>query len=207
MKRNLTVVCVLTGLCVALFAAVSVLGFVYSVLPVGIVGVFLTLVAVWVLIGSVYRERLYERVDSRFRARDYAAARAMLDRALRNHFTFPIARIIVWQLYLKVALAQDDVPAAERCASRLRHNGGDGWKYRTAYFYVLLYLDWGELSAATAEYEQFRNACASSAIYRTRIEVLDALFARINGRESVLPDAAKDSCYPIVHRVVDRYCP
>lgn len=205
MRRNLTVVCILTGLTVAFFAAVTVLGFVFDLLPVGIVGAVMTLVAAWVLAGSIYRERLYDRFSAKFEAYDYVAARAILDKSLHNHLLFPIARIIVWQLYMKVAAAQDDIPTAERYATSLRHGGGEGWKYRTAYFIVLLNLDWGDLPAATAEYEAFRSACAHSEIYRSNIDVLDALFKGINGGEYVIPDQAKRSRYPIVHRVIEKY--
>ncbi len=206
MKRNLTVVCILTGLCVALFAATTVVGFVFDVLPVGIVGAIMTLVTLWVLAGSIYRERVYEQVEARYRVNDFAAARAILDRAEHNHLLYPIARIIVLQLYVRVALAQDDTATAERYVSRLRHNGGDGWRYRTAYFIVLLNLDWGDVPAATAEYEAFKSACASSEIYRSRIEVLDAIFANIHGEAREMPDTAKQSKYPIVHRVIRKYC-
>ena len=206
MKRNLTVVCILTGLCVAAFAATTVIGFVFGVLPVGIIGAMMLLIALWVFAGSIYRERVYEAFDARYHAGDYVAARAILDRAERNHFLYPIARIIVLQMYVRVALAQDDTATAERYVSRLRHNGGDGWKYRTAYFIVLLNLDWGDVPAATAEYEAFRNACANSEIYRTRIETLDAIFANIHGEARPMPEAAKQSRYPILHRVVQKYC-
>ena len=205
MKRNLTVVCILTGLTVLFFAAVTVLGFVFEILPVGIVGAVMTVIALWVLAGNVYRELLHDAVIDKFDAYDYPAARAKLDKALRNHFFFPIARMIVWQLYTMVALAQDDIPAAERYASSLRHGGGEGWKYRTAYFIVLLNLDWGDVPAATAEYDSFKSACSHSSIYRSRIEVLDALIAGIQGREYTIPDGAKHSRYPIVHRIIEKY--
>ncbi len=206
MKRNLTVVCILIGLCVAIFAATTAVGFVFDALPVGIVGAVLTLVALWVFAGSIYRERVFDAFEARYRVGDYAAARAILDRAERNHFLYPIARIIVLQLYVRVALAQDDTATAERYVARLRHNGGDGWKYRTAYFIVLLNLDWGDVPAATSEYEAFRNACANSEIYRSRIETLDAIFANIRGEARPMPEAAKESKYPILYRVVQKYC-
>lgn len=206
MKRNLTVICVLMGLCTAVFAAVTVIGFVFDVLPAGIVGAVMLLVGLWVFAGSIFCERVFEAADARYRVGDYPAARAVLDRAERNHFLYPIARMTLLQMYVRVALAQDDTATAERYVSRLRHNGGDGWRYRTAYFIVLLNLDWGDVPAATAEYEAFRNACASSEIYRSRIEVLDAIFANIHGEAREMPDAAKQSKYPIVHRVVQKYC-
>ena len=159
MKRNLTIVCVLNGICVALFAAVGVLGFVYNVLTAGILGVFMTVIALWILAGNIYREWLYDAVEHRFSVGDYAGARAYLDRAERNHLLYPIVRVIVCQLSLKVALAIDDIPTAARCVNRLRHNGGDGWQYRTAYAIILMNLDWDDVDAARTEYEAFRRAC------------------------------------------------
>ena len=206
MKRNLTIVCVLNGICVAVFVAVGVLGFVYGVLTAGILGAFMTLIALWVLAGNIYREWLYDKVEHRFAVRDYAGARAYLDRAEHNHLLYPIVRIIACQLSLKVALAIDDIPTAARCVNRLRHNGGDGWKYRTAYPIILMNLDWDDVEAARAEYEAFRRACAHSSIYRTRLETLDAVFSHLDGNAAPLPDEVKNSPYPIVHRVVRKYC-
>ena len=206
MKRNLTLVCVLNGICVAVFAAVCAVGFIYGVLTAGIIGAFLTLVALWTLAGNIYREWLFDVVEHRFAARDFAGARACLDRAERNQLLYPIVRVTAFQLSLKVALALDDIPTAARCVNRLRHNGGDGWRYRTAYAIILLNLDWDDVDAARAEYEAFRNACAHSAIYRTRLEALSAVFSHLNGEETALPDEIKNSPYPIVHRVVRKYC-
>ncbi len=206
MKRNRVVVCVLAGLCVAIFIAMTVSGFVFDVLPAGVVGAVMTAVSLWGLAGSIFCERVYDTATARYRVGDYAAARAVLDKAERNHLFYPIARITLLQLYVVVALTQDDTATAERYVSRLRHNGGDGWRYRTAYFIVLLNLDWGDLPAATAEYEAFRSACSASEIYKSRIEVLDAIFANIHGEPRPMPDAAKQSKYPILHRVVQKYC-
>ena len=77
MKRNLTVVCVLTGLCTALFAGVAAAGFVYGLIAVGVIGCLMAVVSLWYLAGSIQRERLYLRFERRFAAADYAAAVAL----------------------------------------------------------------------------------------------------------------------------------
>ena len=206
MKRNLTIVCVLNGICVAVFVAVGVVGFLYGVLGAGILGTFLAVIALWLLAGNIYREWLYDKVEHRFAVRDYAGARAYLDRAERNHLLYPMVRIMACQLHAQVALALDDAATVNRYISRLRHDGGNGWKYRTAFAVILLNLDWGDISAARAEYEEFRAACAHAQIYKSHIEVLDAIFAHIEGNAVELPEEAKRSPYPVLHRVVRKYC-
>lgn len=205
MKRNLTVVCVLVGACTLFFAAVTAVGAAYGIIPVIVCGAVMTLVGIWAFIGSVLRERIYERAENRIGCGDYYGALAVLDKASRNHLFFPLYRMIVYQLYVRAELAIDDVAAAAKHADCLRHAGGDGWKYRTAFYVVLFNLDWEDLSAAQAEYESFKNACAHSALYREQISVLDALFARLGGENVPLPEAAKTSPYPVVHRLIERY--
>lgn len=205
-KRNLTVVCVLTGLCVLLFAGVTVVGIVFQVLPVWISGAILTVVSVWVFAGGIYRERLYDAVEHRMKVNDPAGARTILDRAEHNHLFYPLARIVACQLYIRVALVQDDTVTAEHYVSRLRHGGGAGWKYRTAYVVVLMNLDWEEVGVARHEFEEFRSACAHSQIYRSRIQILETIFDHIDGKAGELPDEAKTSPYPLVHRVIRKYC-
>lgn len=204
MKRNLIAVCILVGLCVALFAAVTVVGFVFSAYPAGILGALMTLVSIWVLAGSVYREIVYRRFDERFQNRDFAGALQVLDTARRNHFLFPLVRIVAYQLYLKAELAVDNTAAAAKYADVLRHAGGDGWKYRTAYYVTVLNLDWGDVAAAQAEYEDFKNNCAHSELYRGQLSELDALLKKVGGSDEPLPESVKRSPYPAVHRIVER---
>ncbi|MDE5897493.1 MAG: hypothetical protein K2H43_06750, partial [Clostridia bacterium] len=101
MKRNLTVVCILAGLCTALFAAVAAVGFLYRLIPVGVVGCLMAVVGLWYLLGSIERELVYSRFEKRFAVRDFAGAVAILERAARNHLFFPVYRIIVFQLFVK----------------------------------------------------------------------------------------------------------
>lgn len=205
MKRSLTVVCSITGVLAAAFAAGAFLGFWYRVYFAGAICACMALVALWVLVGSVLREKLYLRFEQKFDALEYAGAKAVLDRASRNHFFYPVYRVVVHQLYIKAYLALDDTAAAARHVECLRHMGGVGWKYRTAFFVCLVNLDWGDVSAAETEYTAFSHDCASSKLYRGQLDLLDAVFARLNGEEAPVPESAKNSPYPVVHRVIDKY--
>lgn len=205
MRRNLTVVCVLTGLATAFFAAVTFVGFWFGVIVAGVLGAVMTLVGVWFFAGSILREQVYDRFEKKFAQKDFHGAVAVLEKASRNHLFFPLYRMVVYQLYLKAYLALDDTAAAAKYVDCLRHAGGEGWKYRTAFFVVLFNLDWEDFAAAHAEYEGFRKACEQSEIYREQIAILEALFARIAGEKATLPEGAKTSPYPIVHRIVEKY--
>lgn len=140
------------------------------------------------------------------RAADYAAAVALLDRASHNPIFFPVYRIIVFQLYIRAYLALDDTAQAAKYVDILRHAGGTGWKYRTAFFVIVVNLDWEDIAAAQEEYDAFRKDCAHAQIYREQIGILDAVFAHLAGETPPVPDAAKRSPYPVVHRVIQKYC-
>ncbi len=206
MKKNCIVPCILLGLCALLFAAAGVVCFVYGQYAPGGIAVAFLLVCLWAFAGYVFREIVRERFVGRYRVRDYAGAKAVLDRAARNHLLYPFMRIALNQMYLRVSLCLDDIPAAVHYADLLRRVGGDGWKYKTAYFMILFHLDWEDLSAARVEYESFRTACAGAAVYREQLEILSAVFAHIDGQGGELPAGVKQADYPILHRIVRRYC-
>lgn len=205
MKRNLIAVCVLTGLVTAFFVAVAVLGFVYGVPVAGALGAVMAVVALWVLVGSVWREICYERYERCFLARDFFGAKHLLDRAAKNVLLYPIFRTVACQLYMQVFTALGDTSSAEHYISLLRHSGGTGWKYRTAFYFVLLNLAWEDIDAARTEFEDFRKNCSHAEIYKEQIEVLTALFALIDGETAELPACVKNSPYPAVHKVVERF--
>lgn len=206
MKRSLTVVCVLIGASAAAFAAGAVLSFWYSIYYAGAICACMALVALWMLVGSILREKLYLAFEKKFEKREYASAKTVLDKASRNLFFYPVYRVIAHQLYIKAFLALDDTASAARHVECLRHMGGTGWKYRTAFFICIVNLDWNDISAARTEYAAFAHDCASSQIYREQLEILNAVFSHINGEDAPVPEAAKRSPYPAVHRVIDRYC-
>ncbi|MDE7158957.1 MAG: hypothetical protein K2N74_05205 [Clostridiales bacterium] len=205
MKRNLIVVCVLTGLVTAFFGAVAFLGFWYNVLVAGVLGAVMAAVSLWVLMGSVWRERCYEKFDRHFDEHDFYAAKLVLDKASKNVILYPVFRSVAGQLYMKAYMALDDISATEHYVSLLRRIGGAGWRYRTAFFFILLNLEWKDISAARGEFEDFRQNCGHAEIYREQIQILTALFALIDGKESELPDSVKNSPYPVVHRLLERH--
>lgn len=204
MRRNLIAVCAVVGVCAAAFLAVTVLGIIWQNVVMITVGAVMSLVALWVTAGSVYRERIYETFEKKFGARDYAGALETLDKASQNHFFFPLFRTIAYQLYIRGELAVDNLAEAAKYVDLLRHVGGDGWKYRTAFYVVLFNLDWGEYAVAREEFEEFEKACAHSSLYREQLETARALLNLINGGDEPLPECVKKSPYPVVGRIVER---
>ena len=206
MRRNLIAVCALVGVSTAAFLAVTVLGIIWKNAVMIAVGAVMSLVALWVTAGSIYRERTYEVFEKKFGARDYAGALETLDKAAQNHFFFPMFRTVAYQLYIRGELAVDNLAEAAKYVDLLRHVGGDGWKFRTAYYVVLFNLDWGEYAVARDEFEEFEKACAHSSLYKEQLETLRALLGRINGGDDPLPESVKKSPYPVVGRIVERCC-
>ncbi len=206
MKKSCVLACVLLGLCALIFAAAGIVCFVFEVYAAGCMSFVAMLVDLWAFAGYVYRENMREHFIARYRVRDYAGAKSILDRASRNHVLYPFLRIALNQMYLRIDLCLDDIPAAVRRAELLRRLGGDGWKYKTAYWFTLFNLDWEDVVAARTEYEAFRAACAHAEIYKDQLNVLAAIFAHIDGRGGALPDSVKNADYPILHRIVRRYC-
>ena len=120
MKKSLTVVCVLLGICTALAIVVAVIGFVYGILALGIIGSIAALVSLWFFAGMLYRDVFYNRVAACFAAKDFAKARDAIDRAERNQFFYPIIRVLVFQLGLRTAIGLDDTTDAVRYIESLR---------------------------------------------------------------------------------------
>ena len=119
MKKNCIFVCVILGLVTALFAGAAVVSFVLGgsvgVAP-GVAACLLALIAAWVFAGYLRREIAREKFIARYRVRDYEGAKAVLDKAAGNHFLYPFMRIALNQMYLRVELCLDDVPAAVKGA-------------------------------------------------------------------------------------------
>lgn len=206
MKKSLTVMCLLLGLCTVAAIVVAVLGFVLDILPLGIIGCIAALVSLWFFAGMLYRDVVYNRVITCFDAKDFAKAREIIDGAERNQFFYPIVRVLVFQLGLRTAIGLDDTTEAVRYIESLRALGGNEWRYKTAYFLAMINLDWEDVSAARAEYTDFSEACGGSEAFHEQLEILDAVFAHIDGEGGELPEAAERSEYPVVHRVLTKYC-
>ena len=136
----------------------------------------------------------------------YAEARALLDKKRKSPFFF-LVRTVAFMWYINASMALDDLPAADYYIDLLRHNGGKGWKYMTAYPYILIRLDNGETDTARMEFEEFRRECAHAEIYREQIEVLTAIFCRLyrTANEKPLPQAAVGSAFPVVSRILGKH--
>ena len=104
-------------------------------------------------------------------------------------------------------MALDDLETASRYVESLRHGGGAGWKYKTAYSHILIKLDAGDIETARTEYEEFRTQCAHAEIYREQIAILKAIFQRLLTVRNTepLPAAAVESPYPVISRILGKH--
>ncbi len=141
-----------------------------------------------------------------FAEQKYEEERAFIEKKMKSPFYF-LVRMSARQHYIRVCMALDDLPTASRYIASLRHGGGKGWKYMTAYYYILIKLDEGDLKTARAEFEEFRRDCADAEIYKTQIEILTAIFSRLlTARDNTpLPLSAVESSYPVVSRILGRH--
>lgn len=141
-----------------------------------------------------------------FSERRFAEEREYIEKKMRSPIYF-LVRTTAMEHYIRVCMALDDLPTATRYIDRLRHGGGKVWKYRTAYAYILIKLDEGDMPAARSEFEEFRRDCAHAEIYKTQLEILTAIFSRLlTARENApLPVAAVESNYPVVSRILGRH--
>ena len=206
MKRSLLVESIFLGVGLAALLALTVFGAVYGIIPVIVVGAFMALVALWLLCGSIFREYEYEKFTKKFAQRDYAGALELLDKAVSNHFFYPVFRTVAYQLYVKGELAVDNLAEAAKYVDLLRRGGGEGWKYRTAFYVVLFNLDWGDFAAARTEFLDFEKHCSHSERHMSEIETLRSLIEHIEGSAEPYPESVKASPYPVVHRIVERSC-
>lgn len=208
MKRNLFVY-IGVPLCAAVFLAFGVWVLVVDRDPREIAcGVFLLAFAVFTLFllaKVVMQDDLKMKCGKWFEEKKYAEERAYLEKVRKGPLSF-MTRIPAMCNYVCACMALDDLPAAARIIDRLRHGGGAGWKYQTAYCYILIKLDGGDLETARREYEEFRTQCAKAEIYHDQIEVLTAIFHRLmkTRNNDPLPASAVNSSYPVVGRILGR---
>ena len=131
-------------------------------------GAFLLAFAVLALLvfaKIVMQDNLNAKCGKLCAEKRYVEERALIEKKMKSPFFF-LVRIVAIKRYIRASMALDDLPAAKRYIDLLRHNGGAGWKYMTAYFYILIKLDEGAMEVARAEYEEFRTQCAHAAIYK-----------------------------------------
>ena len=203
---------VLTGIAVAIAAAGTALAFVYALYGVGAAAAAVTVILILCFAGEIVQDNFYMQSESLFTAHKYEEEKAFLEKIKGNHLLFPFMRERYYLIAIRNALARDDLALAKSYVERLRH--GDrlrhiedvGMKYKTAYAYILILLDEGNMSEARAEYEDFRIHNEHYAIYKYRLEVLGALFARLLTKNDVpLPEAAVESPYPVIKRILGRH--
>lgn len=203
--QHVTVV-VLLSLCIALFAACAVYGGIKANVGAVVIMCVMAIFSLLCLLGIIRQGRLCAQIEKLLPERRFREAKDVLDRAMKNYLLFPFMRISLYSYYIVTAAALDDLPLAEKYIDRLRHGGGPGWKYKTAYLYILIKLDEGDVKTAQAEYADFRHNNEKAEIYRQQIEVLDAVFSRLFSRsDEPLPEAAVNSFFPVLHRILGKH--
>ena len=205
MKRNLILYSLLSIVAV-LLAGAAVFGYVKGSTVAG--GIFSVMTGLWILyiISAAIQDALFDKCAKLFSEKKFEEERALLERKMKSPFYF-LVRITVIQHYISVCCALDDLATAKRYIDRIRHGGGNGWKYRTAYLYILIKLDEGDVQTARGEFSEFRKDCAHAEVYKGQFEILDAIFSRLFSlRDNVpLPDSIEKSSFPVVNRILGRH--
>ena len=154
MKRNLFVYIGLPILA-AVFLAFGIVVLVLDSEPGEIVGGAVLLAAavfaLLLLVKAVMQDNLNIKCGKLCAEKRYDEERALIEKKMKSPFFF-LVRIVAIVRYIRASMALDDLPAAKRYIDLLRHNGGKGWKYMTAYFYILIKLDEGDIATARTEY-------------------------------------------------------
>ncbi len=197
---------VLTGIGAAIAIAGAAVAFCYRQYVVGAMLTVLAVVAVFCFVGEIAQDNFALKCEALFSARKFDEEQKFLDKVRRNHILFPFVRERYFLNAISNAVARDDLALAKTYADRLRHGGDHSLKYKTSFVTVLILLDEGNVEKARAEYEDFRINNERFALYRTELEVLSALFARLfTKNDTPLPEAAVNSCYPVVKRILGRH--
>ena len=196
---------VLTGIAAVLAAAGSVVAFCYAQYAVGAILAALALIGLLAFVAEIVQDNFYQKSERLFLARKFDEEKELIEKVKNNHLLFPFVRESYYMLAIRNALARDDLALVKSYIDRLRHGDDHGQKYKTAYAYTLLLLDAGDVNAARAEYEEFRTHNEHYAVYKLQLEVLQALFARLDGKHDIpLPEAAVNTPYPIIKRILGR---
>ncbi len=208
-KRNVIFFYVAFAFALAVSAALiglGIYGFVKGDIASGSV-LFIFAAGFLLALGAMFaREYLNDKCTELFCQKKFDEERAYLERVRKSPFSF-VTHTVAMVHYVTVCMALDDLSAASPVIARLRHGGGAGWKYKTAYFYILIKLDEGDLETAHTEFEEFRRECAQAKIYHDQIEVLTAIFHRLYRTENnePLPASAVNSNYPVVSRILGKH--
>lgn len=204
MKRNYILYAIMSVLAAA-FVGVGITGIILNIPALTAVGFVFAVAALFTLLTAFLQDNLNLECDRLFLAKRYEEERALLEKRMKRPFFF-LVRLVGIYHYICVCMALDDFPNALRYIDRVRHGGGAAWKYKTAYFYILIQLDGGEIKKARAEFEDFRKWCEHAVVYRTQLQVLSAIFARLLSTrdQAPLPEAAVNSNFPVVGRILGR---
>lgn len=204
MKRN--------TLITVIIAVIGIIGFslcalfndwkFYLFLVIGCLAAF----SAFLMLRFTISQNFHEKCGKLFLDRKFEEERALIEKKMKSPFFFMV-RLVAIRHYIRVCMALDDLQTASRYIARLRHGGGKAWKYATAYCYILIKLDEGDLKTARREFEDFRKDCVHAEIYKTQLEVLTAIFSRLLSTQNVkpLPEAAVESSFPVVSRVLGRH--
>lgn len=205
MKRRIWAY-ILTGFGAALAIAGAAVAFCYRQYVVGAILSALTIVAVFCFAGEIVQDNFAKKCELLFSAREFDEERELLEKVRRNFLLFPFVRERYYLNAIRNAVARDDLTFARSHIDRLRHGGDRSLKYKTAFATVLILLDEGKVNEARAEYEDFRIHNEHYSLYKTQLEVLNALFARLFTKsDAPLPDAAVNSSFPVVKRILGRH--
>ncbi len=208
MKHQKAVIFLISSIVILFLAAL--LGFAIFSFIVGEYAAGGVLCALFVLgtmcgVGVIVQNQIDRKCMSLFLSKNYEEEKNMLERKMKSPFFF-LYRVVALQHYACTCAALDDLATTRRYLDKLRRGGGKGWKYRTAYLYILIFLDEGNVQAARNEYEDFRRDCARAEVYQKQLEVLKAIFQRLVRSRNVapLPESAIESAYPVVARILGR---
>ena len=199
MKRR-TVLYVIGISSVAVFVAVSIVGFVLDVLTASVLGPILAVISLFGVSTVIAQDNLNLKCIKLCEEKKYAEERAVIEKHMKSPLFF-LVRMVALQRYVRASMALDDLSTAKKYIEILRNGGGMGWKYKTAYCYILIKLDEGEFETARSEFEEFRRDCAHAEIYKTQLEILTAIFSRLFTARDTSPLPA----FPVVSRILGRH--
>lgn len=150
-------------------------------------------------------ENFSKKCDLLISEKKWREAEALLEKRERS-LLYPFCRMAVLSRLFVTYAALDELKKAEETIEKLRHDGGAGWKYRTAFVFILIQLDGGDLKKAREEFEDFRTHNENVALYKEQIEILEALFARLfSNSDEKLPQSAVDCPYPVLQRILGKH--
>lgn len=205
MKRRIWAY-VLTGLAAAIAIAGTAVAFAYRQYVVGAILSVLVVVLIFCFAGEIVQDNFELKCETLFSARKFEEENTLLEKVRGNHLLFPFVRERYYFSSIRNAVARDDLALAKSCIDRLRHGGDRSIKYKTAYETVLILLDEEKVSEARAEYEDFRIHNEQYEIFQVQIEILNSLFACLfTGSDARLSEAAVDSPYPVLKRILGRH--